>query len=78
MAPDASTESEVTMAQRVCIVGGGATGVALLWLLAKKQQQQPTSQYEITLVHDVLVTDQNGQPQPGVPSLGGHSRSVAV
>jgi predicted NAD/FAD-binding protein len=66
------------MAQRVCIVGGGATGVALLWLLAKTQQRHPTSQYEITLVHDVLLTDQNGQPKPGVPSLGGHSRSVAV
>jgi predicted NAD/FAD-binding protein len=66
------------MTQRVCIVGGGATGVALLWLLAKMQHHHPTAQYEITLVHDVLVTDQNGQPQRGVPSLGGHSRSVAV
>ena len=66
------------MAQRVCIVGGGATGVALLWLLAKAQHRHPTARYEITLVHDVLVTDQNGQPQHGVPSLGGHSRSVSV
>ena len=38
----------------------------------------PDEPIEITLVHDVLVTDQNGQPQRGVPSLGGHSRSVAV
>ena len=66
------------MTQRVCIVGGGATGAALLWLLAKTQQRNPRLQYEITLVHNDLVKDKNGQDQPGVPSLGGHSRSVAV
>ena len=64
------------MAQKVCIVGGGASGVALLWCLAKAQQQN-SGDFEITLVHDVLVYD-NGQPQPGIPSLGGHSRTVPV
>jgi hypothetical protein len=65
--------------QKVCIVGGGASGVALAWCLAKAQQQKqkPSDQYQITLIHDVLI-EQNGQPQPGIPSLGGHSRSVAV
>ena len=29
-------------------------------------------------MHNDLVKDKNGQDQPGVPSLGGHSRSVAV
>ncbi|HXE54651.1 MAG TPA: hypothetical protein VN541_16640, partial [Tepidisphaeraceae bacterium] len=66
------------MAQRVCIVGGGAAGVAMLWLLAKAQDRNPGRQYQITLVHDEVVKDKNGQPQPGVSSLGGHSRSVAV
>ena len=42
------------MTQRVCIVGGGATGVALLWLEAKTQHEHPTAQYEITLVHNQL------------------------
>ena len=67
------------MTQKVCIVGGGASGVALAWCLAKAQQQKqkPSDQYQITLIHDVLI-EQNGQPQPGIPSLGGHSRSVAV
>jgi hypothetical protein len=62
--------------QKVCIVGGGASGVALLWCLAKAQQQN-TGNFEITLVHDDLVYV-NGQPQPGIPSLGGHSRTVPV
>jgi len=66
------------MTQRVCIVGGGATGVALLWLLAKTQQRHPSAQYEITLVHKDVVKDKNGQEQPGIPSLGGHSLSVPV
>ena len=64
------------MTQKVCIVGGGASGVALLWCLAKAQQQN-TGNFEITLVHDDLVYV-NGQPQPGIPSLGGHSRTVPV
>ncbi len=64
------------MTQKVCIVGGGASGVALLWCLAKAQQQNSGS-FEITLVHDDLVY-QNGEPQPGIPSLGGHSRTVPV
>ena len=64
------------MTQKVCIVGGGASGVALLWCLAKAQQQQ-SEQFEITLIHDVLVYD-GQQPQPGIPSLGGHSRTVPV
>ncbi|MDT5092924.1 MAG: hypothetical protein QOH60_2287 [Mycobacterium sp.] len=69
----------MTMApQRICIVGGGAAGVALLWLLAKEQRKHPARQFEITLVHDDVVKNRNGQPQPGVGSLGGHSRSVAV
>jgi hypothetical protein len=64
--------------QKICIVGGGAAGVALMWLLAKEQRKHPARQFEITLVHDDVVKDRNGQPQPGVGSLGGHSRSVAV
>jgi hypothetical protein len=67
------------MTQSVCIVGGGATGVALLWLLAKAQKRNPGAhQYDITLVHNDLLKDKYGQDQPGIPSLGGHSRSVAV
>lgn len=67
------------MTQRVCIVGGGATGVALLWLLAKAQKRAPSvHQYQITLVHKDVVKDQNGQDQSGIPSLGGHSLSVPV
>lgn len=50
--------------------------MALLWCLAKAQQQDSGS-FDITLVHDVMVYD-NGQPQPGIPSLGGHSRTVPV
>jgi hypothetical protein len=67
------------MTERVCIVGGGATGVALLWLLAKAQQRNRAAhQYEITLLHNDLLRDKNGVEQPGIPSLGGHSRSVPV
>src|SRR5262245_12286025 len=67
------------MTKSICIVGGGATGVALLWLLAKAQKRNPGAhQYEITLLHNDLVKDKYGQDQPGIPSLGGHSRSVAV
>jgi hypothetical protein len=64
--------------QRVCIVGGGASGVALMWCLAKAQQLSRSNQYEITVIHNDTVYDQNHQPQPGIPSLGGHSRSVPV
>lgn len=67
------------MAQRVCIVGGGAAGVALLWLLAKAQKKRPAvHQYQITLLHKDVVKDKNGQDQDGVLSLGGHSLSVPV
>jgi hypothetical protein len=67
------------MKERVCIVGGGAAGVALLWLLAKAQQRNRAAhQYEITLLHNDLLKDKNGVEQPGIPSLGGHSRSVPV
>jgi hypothetical protein len=41
----------------VCIIGGGATGVALLWALS----QDPKSSWNVTLIHD--------QPQLGGHSL---------
>jgi glycine/D-amino acid oxidase-like deaminating enzyme len=42
------------MTERVCIVGGGATGVALLWLLAKAQRRNRAA-CEITLLHNDLL-----------------------
>jgi glycine/D-amino acid oxidase-like deaminating enzyme len=36
------------MGNRVCIIGGGATGAALLWALS----QAPNSNWDITLMHD--------------------------
>src|SRR5215510_2469784 len=54
------------MADSLCIVGGGASGVALAWCLAKARQLGlPGKQFKITLLHD--------QPQ-----LSGHSFSVPV
>lgn len=54
------------MADSLCIVGGGASGVALAWCLAKvRQLGLPGKQFKITLLHD--------QPQ-----LSGHSFSVPV
>jgi hypothetical protein len=58
------------MAQDVCIVGGGASGVALMWCLAKAQQQNSSKyQYNITLLHDAPGVTSN----EGVKGLGGHS-----
>jgi hypothetical protein len=44
--------------QKVCIVGGGATGVALLWALS--QDPQASQEWDITLIHNQ-------------PTVGGHS-----
>ncbi len=53
------------MAQKnVCIVGGGATGVALLWALS--QDPVARTQWNVTLIHD--------QPD----SVGGHSLTYYV
>lgn len=52
--------------QRICVIGGGAAGVGLVWSLAKATQLGLNrSTYEITLVHDG-------------PTVGGHSLSVPV
>ena len=50
-------------AETVCIIGGGATGAALLWCLA--QDEQARSETTVTLIHD------------GV-EVGGHSLTVPV
>jgi len=53
--------------RKVCIVGGGASGVGLLWCLAKAQQLGITNDsWAITLIHD------------GASDVGGHSRTVEV
>ena len=49
--------------KKVCIIGGGATGVALLWTLA--QDKKAREAWDITLIHN--------QSQ-----LGGHSLTYAV
>jgi hypothetical protein len=49
--------------QTVCIVGGGATGAALLWCLG--QDARAREKYDVTLIHDA-------------PTLGGHSYTVDV
>ncbi len=36
------------MSGSVCIIGGGASGAALLWMLA----QDPNQQWDVTLIHD--------------------------
>jgi NAD(P)-binding Rossmann-like domain len=52
--------------QRICVIGGGAAGVGLVWSLAKATQLGLNrSSYQITLVHDG-------------PTVGGHSLSVPV
>ncbi|GLZ37083.1 FAD-dependent oxidoreductase [Actinokineospora sp. NBRC 105648] len=48
---------------KVCIVGGGATGVALLWTLA--QDHKVRRELQVTVLHDE-------------PGLGGHSTTVPV
>lgn len=48
---------------KVCVVGGGATGAALLWSLA--QDPSVRGQWQATLLHDQ-------------PSLGGHSLTKLV
>ena len=49
--------------QKVCIVGGGATGVSLLWALS--QDSQARQQWDITLIHDQST-------------VGGHSLTYDV
>jgi hypothetical protein len=49
--------------EQVCIIGGGATGAALLWCLA--QDEQARAETQVTLIH-------NGE------QLGGHSLTVPV
>ncbi|HEX9332178.1 MAG TPA: FAD/NAD(P)-binding protein, partial [Anaerolineales bacterium] len=49
--------------KKVCIIGGGATGVSLLWILA--QDKKAHEEWDITLIHN--------QPQ-----LGGHSLTYPV
>ncbi|WKZ49408.1 MAG: NAD(P)-binding protein [Anaerolineales bacterium] len=49
--------------KNVCIVGGGATGVALLWALS--QDQTARQEWNVTLIHDQ-------------PSVGGHSLTYYV
>ncbi len=48
---------------RVCIVGGGASGVSLFWTLA--QDKRARQEWEITLIHNQ-------------PKLGGHSLTYPV
>ena len=65
---DTATDTATDAAQpkKVCIVGGGASGVGLLWCLAKAQQLGlTTDKWVIRLIHD----DAN---------VGGHSRTVTV
>ena len=59
------------MTTTVCIVGGGASGVALLWSLAKaKEQGLDGWDYDVTLIH---------QPTAGLPAgVGGHSCAYQV
>ena len=57
--------------KNVCIVGGGATGVALLWALS--QDPAARSEWNVTLIHD--------QPAPsanGIGGVGGHSLTYYV
>jgi len=49
--------------KKVCIIGGGATGVALLWTLA--QDSKAREEWDITLIHNQL-------------QLGGHSLTYPV
>ncbi len=49
--------------QMVCVIGGGATGAALLWCLS--QDADARQNYDVTLIHDA-------------PTLGGHSYTVDV
>lgn len=51
------------MTRKVCIVGGGATGVSLLWCLA--QDSAACEEWEVTLIHDQK-------------ELGGHSLAFPV
>ena len=53
----------MTYKKKVCIIGGGATGVALLWTLS--QDKKAREEWDITLIHN--------QSQ-----LGGHSLTYAV
>lgn len=48
---------------RICIVGGGATGISLLWCLA--QHKKFKEELEITVIHDQ-------------ETLGGHSNTLPV
>src|SRR6266851_890928 len=58
------------MTQRVCIVGGGASGIAMLWCVAKaKQQGLGGWDYDVTLIH---------QPTAGLTGVGGHSCAYPV
>ena len=49
--------------KKVCIVGGGATGIALLWTLS--QDAQARQDWDITLIHNQAT-------------VGGHSLTYPV
>ena len=49
--------------KKVCVIGGGATGVALLWTLA--QDKKARAEWDITLIHNQS-------------KLGGHSLTYSV
>lgn len=53
----------MTTKKKVCIIGGGATGVSLLWILS--QDPKAREEWEVTLIHN--------QDQ-----LGGHSLTYPV
>ena len=53
--------AESTAPRKICVIGGGATGVSLLWCLTS--QEATRKQVALTLLHDD-------------DTLGGHSRTV--
>ncbi|MEW6083337.1 MAG: hypothetical protein AB1607_01960 [Chloroflexota bacterium] len=58
--------------KNVCIVGGGATGVALLWALS--QDPAARSEWNVTLIHDQPPPN----PNSGFGGVGGHSLTYYV
>lgn len=71
------------MAKSICIIGGGAGGVGLLWCLAKAEQLGMAKQpYQVTLVHAQRPPVPPGAASPAAAAergwIGGHSYSVPV